>query len=103
LALVDNAARSHRLRLVDETTLTKRAKPEGVEGAEVYSFVAADGQAPPADLTQWRFEGQTRRWDYTVSYDAADVGKTAYLKALWFNPRGQCGPESEPIAATVAA
>ena len=55
LALVDGGARlTHQLRLVDESTPTRRARPAGVLGAEVWvKLVDADQPAPtdPAALT----------------------------------------------------
>ncbi len=42
VALVDSPARlTHHLRLVDESTPTRRARPAGVLGAEVWSATVA--------------------------------------------------------------
>lgn len=91
------------IRLVDETTPTKKAKPFGVEGAEVYSYIPADGEEPPMDLEKWRFEGLATRSTFQIAYNGDDVGKTAVIRAQWFNPRGEPGPASTAITATIAA
>jgi hypothetical protein len=93
-------SRTHTIRIVDETTPTKRARPAGAVGAEIFSFV---GATPPADLEGWRYEGQATNSEFIVDYDAADVGKSATIVARWFNRKGQTGPVSNPITGTVAA
>ena len=42
-------------------------------------------------------------WVFELKYDGEDVGKTAYVRALWFNPRGESGPQSDDVTATIAA
>jgi hypothetical protein len=103
LALSAIESRGLRLRLTDEATPTRRAKPPGTEGAEIYSFAAGPGVTPPGDLTGWSYQGLARKSDYQVSFDIADVGKTAWVRALWTSTRGGDGPVSEPITATIAA
>lgn len=103
LALVGNTDRTHTIRLVDETTPTRRARPTGTSGAEVYSYVAAAAEPPPGDLEQWRFEGLATKGEFDVDYNAGDVGKTAYIRAVWYNRKGETGPASNPITGTIAA
>jgi hypothetical protein len=95
--------RAVTIRIQDETTPTKNAKPFGVDGAEVYTYVPTASEAPPVDLTKWRFEGIAKRASFELNYDGEDVGKTAYVRALWFNPRGESGPASDDVTATIAA
>ena len=98
--LLDTGGKSHLIRLADETTPNKRARPVGAAGAEVYSFI---GETPPQDLEMWRFEGQATKADFVVDYTNADVGKTATIVARWYNRKGETGPVSNPITGTVAA
>jgi hypothetical protein len=91
------------IRLVDETTPTKKAKPFGVDGAAVYSYVPTGSENPPADLELWRFEGIATKSVFEAGFNPSDVGKTAYVKARWFNPRGEAGPASDDVTATIAA
>jgi hypothetical protein len=98
--LMDMLPRMHRIRLADAATPNKRARPDGVAGAEVYVFV---GATPPADLKDWQFKGLATRSEFEVAYEADDVGKQASIVARWVNRKGNRGPASAPITGTVAA
>jgi hypothetical protein len=104
LALVESGQRlTHQLRLVDESTPTRRARPAGVLGAEVWvKLVDADSPAPtdPAALT---FLTMTTRPSFRAEFKAGEGGKTAVYMARWVNTRGEKGPWSEITTATVAA
>lgn len=91
---------AHAVRIVDESTPTKRAKPYGVAEAAVFTFVGDD---PPADIEQWEFKGIAKRSDFLIHYDPADAGKRAHIRAVWFNPRGEPGPVGEATSAMVVA
>jgi hypothetical protein len=101
LAVAATNSRRHSLRIVDSATPLSRARPFGAMGASVYSYTGEG--APPASLEQWRHEGVATRSSFDVNYDATEVGKTAYLRAVWFNRRGQVGPVSDIISGSVAA
>ena len=104
LALVESGQRlTHQLRLVDESTPTRRARPAGVLGAEVWvKLVDADAPAPtdPAALT---FLTMTTKPSFRAEFKAGEGGKTAVYMARWINTRGEKGPWSEVTTATVAA
>jgi len=104
LALVESGQRlTHQLRLVDESTPTRRARPAGVLGAEVWvKLVDADSPAPtdPAALT---FLTMTTKPSFRAEFKAGEGGKTAVYMARWVNTRGEKGPWSEVATATVAA
>lgn len=91
------------LRIADETTPDRRAKPRGVAGAEVYTYVPKEGEAPPEDLEQWRYEGTARTGIFTADFNPADDGKMAYVRAVWVSTRGASGPVSGTVSARVAA
>ncbi|HYF13860.1 MAG TPA: hypothetical protein VD971_02175 [Phycisphaerales bacterium] len=90
----------HTLRFVDETTPTRRAKPPGVLGVEIWHKV---GTTPPANEGELRFVAVDTNAPYVVSYDAADGGKTAYYWLRWISPSGERGPWGEQSQATIAA
>jgi hypothetical protein len=78
----------------------RRGKPEGVDGATVFSFV---GAAAPADISQWKFEGSTTRTSFDVEFPpTVAAGSQVWLCAFWFNPRAQSGPACTPISAYLA-
>ena len=104
LALVQSGQRlTHQLRLVDESTPTRRARPAGVLGAEVWvKLVDADQPTPtnPAALT---FLTMTTKPTFRADFKPGEGGKTAVYMARWINTRGEKGPWSEITTATVAA
>jgi hypothetical protein len=90
----------HTLRFVDSATPTRRAKPEGVLGVEIWNKV---GTTPPANESELRFVAVDTNQPYVLDFDATDGGKTAYYWLRWVNPTGERGPWSEQAAATIAA
>ena len=99
-------SRSLTVLIVDEATPLKKAKPFGVDGAEIWAWVAPTagaGAQPPADLTDWRFIAVAKRSQYTVSFRAEDAGKQAYVCAKWLGSRGETGPTSAQLVTTVVA
>jgi hypothetical protein len=125
LAIVDGAQRlTHQLRLVDESTPTRRARPAGVLGAEVWvRFAEANGQiengqmvklkaedgpnspsaAAAGDPANFTFLTMTTKPSFRATFKPAEGGKTAIYMARWVNTRGEKGPWSELAMATVAA
>jgi hypothetical protein len=100
LSIANITSRTLKIRLSDEATPTKRAKPPGVDGAQVYSFI---GATPPGDLSAWTFKGLARKGEFNVPYNLADVGQVAHLRAVWINTRGASGPVSDEITGSIAA
>jgi hypothetical protein len=90
----------HTLRFADSATPTRKAKPAGVMGAEIWAKV---GTAPPASESELRFVAVDTSAPFTVNYDIAEGGKTAYYWLRWVSPTGERGPWSEQAAATIAA
>lgn len=98
---VETAQRlEHRIEFVDETSTTtsSNAKPDGV--ASCFIFRKIDG-APPVDVSECSFLAQDTGSPYLATYTGADAGKTVYYILRWANPKGEMGPISETIAATV--
>ena len=111
LARVESGQRlTHTLRFTDESTPTRRAKPRGAAGAEVW-LALADAHAPPPPLNTdprdgdagYRFLALSSRGNLQADFTSADKGKTAYYALRWVSTRGEKGPWSEVCAATVAA
>jgi hypothetical protein len=90
----------HTLRFVDSATPTKKAKPAGVMGVEIWNKV---GTAPPASETELRFVAVDTNAPYVLNYAAEDGSKTAYYWLRWVSPTGERGPWSEQCSATIAA
>ncbi|MFA6043731.1 MAG: hypothetical protein WC718_01995 [Phycisphaerales bacterium] len=111
LARVESGNRlTHTLRFNDESTPTRRSKPRGVQGAEVWLALAdAHDPEPPLNTDPrsgeagYRFLALSSRGNLKADFTAQDKGKTAYYALRWVSTRGEKGPWSEVAAATVAA
>lgn len=93
----------HELRIVDEATPTRKAKPAGVLGVEVWRALTAPYEPSPGPGDAYRFLGLNTRGVLTTFFDTGDAGKTAHYCMRWTSTRGEKGPWSEVISATVAA
>jgi hypothetical protein len=85
---------------VHSSTSTRRGKPAGVAGANVYSHV---GPTPPPSLNDWTLEGHANRPSAVEIALPADVpgGSMVWICANWYNPRGQAGPTSAPVSTNI--
>jgi hypothetical protein len=54
-----------KVKLHDSASSAKRGKPPGVSGAAVFSYV---GVTAPADISAWKFEGNTGRTNVEVAF-----------------------------------
>jgi hypothetical protein len=101
VATVDTSNRlQHIVAFVDELTPSSRAKPAGALGCEIW--VKVDGP-PPADPSELKYLATDTRSPYVAEYDGSQAGKTAYYMLRWVSTRGETGPWSQTIAATITA
>src|SRR5205823_2255836 len=103
LSVVGVVNRDVVIRLLDEATPTKRARPSGVIGAQVYSYVSTGSGPVPTDMELWRFEGIATKAEFTASFNAEDGGKTITIGARWCNRKGETGPLSDLLETAIAA
>jgi len=104
IGAVDTSQRlRHEIRFSDEATPTKRAKPAGIMGCEIWVKVAAVGEVPPASADELSFLSMDTASPYVVEYDGKDGGKTAHYMLRWVKSSGEKGPWSETISATITA
>jgi hypothetical protein len=76
---------------------TSRAKPAGVAGATLFSYV---GETTPAELSDWTFEGNVTRTLVELDMPATvPNGSKVWVTAFWFNTKGESGPATPPIYA----
>lgn len=94
---------THELRLADAATPTRRGKPRGTTGAEVWLRLVEPGQPTPTDPRTFAFHSLTTRPTLRTDFTPADGGKTAAYMLRWVNTRGEVGPWSEVATGTVAA
>lgn len=77
-----------------------RAKPEGVTGATLFSYV---GDTAPSDLGAWKFEGSvtTTTGLEVVLPGTVAAGSQVFLTAFWFNRRSESGPATMPVSTYI--
>jgi len=89
----------HTIRFHDQNTPTSRAKPAGVFFGELHAAVSATVVSDPNTLPVNQY---VTKQPIAVTWQQADVGKTAYYAMRWVNRRGQVGPWSPIATFTVA-
>jgi len=88
------------IHFVDEATPQRLAKPDGVQGCQIFSFV---GDAAPVDPAGYGFVALDTRTPYTDEHPAADAGKAVHYLLRWQNAKGETGPWSDALAAKIPA
>lgn len=104
IGAVDTSQRlRHEIRFADESTPTRKAKPAGIMGCEIWVKVAAPGEAAPTGPEGLSFVAMDTASPYIAEYDGANGGKTAHYMLRWVKTSGEKGPWSETLSATIAA
>ena len=104
IGAVDTSQRlRHEIRFSDEATPTRRAKPAGIMGCEIWVKVADPGQPAPVSADELRFVTLDTATPYIAEFDGADGGKTAHYMLRWVKSGGEKGPWSETVSATITA
>ena len=118
LALVQSGQRlTHQLRLVDESAplssrggRPRRAKPKGVQRAELFVALTPPGRPVPTppppgcgDAGAYRYVGSVTGGETTLSFEPDQGGMQAHYIARWVTTSGASGPWSDTASATVAA
>jgi hypothetical protein len=99
VATIDTSQRlRHTINFVDELSPTRRAKPDGAQGCEIWIKVGDPAPAGPKDVHYLALDTRT---PYTVEFDASDAGKTAYYMLRWISTRAEPGPWSATVSGTI--
>ena len=77
---------------------TSTAKPDGVRGCEIWTKV---GDPAPLDLDETEYQATDTRTPHLLTFDGADGGKTVHIIGRWVNTKGEPGPISETVSATI--
>ena len=88
---------------LEEATPTRRARPKGVLGAEVWLTLIDAGQPAPTDPSALAFLTMAIKPSIRADFRSGDGGKTAVYMTRWVNTQGEKGPWSEIAAVTAAA
>ena len=98
---VDTSERlRHTIGFADEATPTRKAKPAGVRGAQIWVKIGDPAPVDPSELT---FLATDTRTPYVADFDGADANKVAHYMLRWESTRGEPGPWSETASATIGA
>jgi hypothetical protein len=99
VGVVDTGERMrHTIRFFDEATPQSRAKPDGVMGCEIWVKVA---DPAPADASELQFLTLDTASPYIAEYDGKAAGQKAHYMLRWVTTRGDKGPWSETVSATI--
>lgn len=99
VAQVDTSQRlRHTISFSDEATPNSRAKPQGAMGCEIWSKI---GDPAPTDPSQLHFLGLDTSTPYVVQFGGEDAGKTAHYMLRWVSSKGEQGPWSQTVSATI--
>lgn len=100
IAVIMATPLQHTLAYHDETQPeTVKAKPNGVQFCEVHCVVSATAVIDQALIP---IKKMVTKSPFTIDFDSADVGKSAYYAARWINANGLFGPWSAIANFTVA-
>ena len=100
IATIDTSQRlQHTISFGDEETPGNRKKPEGVMGCEIWMKIGT----PPTDPSELTFLATDTKTPYTAGFDGADAGKLVSYMLRWVNKRGERGPWSQTVSATITA
>ena len=92
-------ALAHIIGFVDSATPTRRGRPAGIAGCQVYVAV---GDRVPDSPKEYRFFGQSTKSPVRVTFESEDGCKMAHYLLRWVNTRGEAGPWSTVISGTIA-
>lgn len=99
LDIVSVTGKTVKIRLHNDAT-SKRARPAGVTGTTIFSYV---GATPPADITAWVFQGSSSKTIVDIAFDnTVAAGSIVWLTAFWYNGKGQSGPACAPVSTYLA-
>jgi len=88
----------HNFTIVDDSLPTRRSKPAGVFGCEVWAKI--DGEAPK-DASELSYQSTATKSSHTINFEGNKSGKIVYYWFRWINRRQQPGPWSAMHSAII--
>jgi hypothetical protein len=73
-------------------------KPDGVRGCQIWMKIGS----PATDPDELTYLATDTRSPYVYHFEGKDAGKAAYYWLRWENTRGETGPWSDSVMATIA-
>jgi len=78
----------------------KRGKPAGARSCRLIFAILAVGAGAPA-VSAMAFLADDTNTPNNPHLEAADIGKTLWVRGAWVSPTGELGPYSEPSSITI--
>lgn len=78
----------------------RRGKPAGARSCRLIFAILAVGAGAPA-VSAMAFLADDTNTPNNPNFDAADIGKTLWVRGAWVSPTGELGPYSEPSSITI--
>ena len=111
VVLIESGSRlTHRLSVLDqgeshgsESRATRKRRPRGTLGAEVYLALVSPHEPPPASMDSYKFIRTVTGGTADVTFPAEQGGKQAAYLVRWISSTGEPGPWGMAVTATVAA
>lgn len=106
LMLMTTMGRTVRLRIRSNASTFRRARPQGMIGALILSYVAVphspEETAPPESVSRWSYCGHAMRSRFQVTLPAdVPAGSKVWIAACWVNTRGGTGPFSAAVSTRI--
>jgi len=79
---------------------SRKARPYGVRGCEVYVAVA---DTPSTNSEDDRFVAFSTQTPEQIKFKGNDSSKTANILLRWVNAKGEQGPSGQVASATISA
>ena len=96
LVTIDTSNRlEHTINFRDENG--NLAKPQGVRGCQIWVKIGASAKDPD----ELKYLATDTKTPYVYHFEGADAGKPAYYWLRWENTRGETGPWSDEVMATI--
>lgn len=93
----------HSLSFRDEHHTTRRAKPAGARGCQIWIFITPVRGLGFAEMGEFRFLAEATRTPFVHDFSAEWIGQTAYYQLRWVNSRSEAGPWSGIFSAMIGA
>lgn len=75
--------------------------PDSIPASDAEFAPTPINGAPPVDLSECEFVALDNRTPKTVEFEGLNANKTVHFVGRWQNSRGEKGPLSETVSATV--
>ena len=99
-AIMSTDVLEHSLTIFNPEKRTRRGKPAGVQGCEIWVAVA---ETTPKEESAYRMFALATRETHQITFNSTEAGQMAHYRLRWVNTKGETGPWSPVVSATIPA